>query len=118
DDFGEEQLRTGDLIVYTSADSVLQIAAHEDVVPVDELYAACRAARATMTGEHAIGRVIARPFSGPAGAFERTDGRKDLALDPPGRSYMEELRADGIPVHTVGKVGSVFNHVAVDAEHP
>ena len=118
DDFGEEQLRTGDLIVYTSADSVLQIAAHVDVVPVDELYAACRAAREIMTGEHAIGRVIARPFTGPAGAFERTDGLKDLALDPPGRSYMEELRADGIPVHTVGKVGSVFNHVGVDAEHP
>jgi phosphopentomutase len=117
DDFGEEQLRTGDLIVYTSADSVLQIAAHVEVVPVDELYAACRAAREIMTGEHAIGRVIARPFTGPPGAFERTDGRQDLALDPPGRSYMQELQADGIPVHTVGKVGSVFNHVGVDEEH-
>ena len=118
DDFGEEHLRTGDLIVYTSADSVLQIAAHEDVVPPAELYAACRAAREIMTGEHAVGRVIARPFTGPLGAFERTDGRKDLALDPPGRSYMEELRSDGILVHTVGKVGSVFNHVGVDGEHP
>jgi phosphopentomutase len=117
DDFGEEHLRTGDLIVYTSADSVLQIAAHVDVVPVDELYAACRAAREIMSGEHAIGRVIARPFTGPPGAFERTDGRKDLALDPPGRSYMQELQAEGIPVHTVGKIGSVFNHVGVDEEH-
>jgi phosphopentomutase len=118
DDFGEEHLRTGDLIVYTSADSVLQIAAHVDEVPTEELYAACRAARAIMSGEHAVGRVIARPFAGPPGAFERTEGRKDLALDPPGRSYLQECQADGIPVHTVGKVGSVFNHVGVDEEHP
>ena len=84
DDFGEEHLRTGDLIVYTSADSVLQIAAHEDEVPQAELYAACAAAREIMRGEHAVGRVIARPFRGAPGAFERTEGRKDLALDPPG----------------------------------
>ena len=89
-----------------------------DAVPPEELYAACRAARAIMSGEHAVGRVIARPFAGPPGAFERTEGRKDLALDPPGRSYMDECRAAGIPVHTVGKVGSVFNHVGVDEEHP
>jgi phosphopentomutase len=118
DDFAEEHLRTGDLIVYTSADSVLQIAAHEDVMPADELYAACRAAREIMRGEHAIGRVIARPFTGAPGAFERTEGRRDYALDPPGRSYLDELHADGIPVHTVGKIGSVFNHVGVDHEHP
>jgi phosphopentomutase len=117
DDFGEEHLRTGDLIVYTSADSVLQIAAHDDVVPEDELYAACSAAREIMRGEHAIGRVIARPFRGAPGAFDRTDGRKDFALDPPGRSYLDELQADAIPVHTVGKIGSVFNHVGVDHEH-
>jgi phosphopentomutase len=118
DDFAEEHLRTGDLIVYTSADSVMQIAAHVDVMPEQELYAACAAARAIMRGEHAIGRVIARPFAGSPGAFERTEGRKDYALDPPGRSYLEELRADGIAVHTVGKIGSVFNHVGVDHEHP
>jgi phosphopentomutase len=118
DDFGAEHLRTGDLIVYTSADSVMQIAAHEDVLAADALYAACVAARELMRGEHAIGRVIARPFTGPPGAFERTDGRRDYALDPPGRSYLDELRADGIPVHTVGKIGSVFNHVGVDHEHP
>jgi phosphopentomutase len=118
DDFGAEHMRTGDLIVYTSADSVLQIAAHEDVVPTAELYESCSAARAIMRGEHSVGRVIARPFGGEPGAFERTEDRKDFALDPPGRSYLDELRSDGIPVHTVGKIGSVFNHVGVDHEHP
>jgi phosphopentomutase len=117
DDFGAEHMRTGDLIVYTSADSVLQIAAHVDVVPPDELYAACSAAREIMTGEHAVGRVIARPFRGEPGAFERTEGRRDLALDPPGRSYLQELQAEGIPVHTVGKIGEVFNGVGVDEQH-
>ncbi len=118
DDYGEEHLRTGDLIVYTSADSVLQIAAHEDEVPQAELVAACQVAREIMRGEHAVGRVIARPFRGEPGAFERTEGRKDLALDPPGRSYLDELRDAGVPTHTVGKIGSVFNHVGVDHEHP
>jgi phosphopentomutase len=118
DDFGAEHLRTGDLIVYTSADSVLQIAAHEAEVPEEELYTACAAAREIMRGEHAIGRVIARPFRGEPGAFDRTEGRRDFALDPPGRSYLDELRAASIPVHTVGKIGSVFNHVGVDHEHP
>jgi phosphopentomutase len=117
DDFGEEHLRTGDLIVYTSADSVLQIAAHDAVMPEAELYAACRAARDIMRGEHAVGRVIARPFAGEPDAFTRTAGRKDYALDPPGRSYLQELQAYGIGVHTVGKIGSVFNHVGVDHEH-
>jgi phosphopentomutase len=117
DDFGEQHLATGDLIVYTSADSVLQIAAHEDEVPLAELYAACAAAREIMIGEHAVGRVIARPFKGPPGAFVRTENRRDIALDPPGRSYLDELRAAGIPVHTVGKIGQVFNGVGVDAQH-
>jgi phosphopentomutase len=117
DDYGAEHMRTGDLIVYTSADSVLQIAAHVDVVPPEELYAACAAARRIMTGEHAVGRVIARPFRGEPGAFVRTEGRRDLALDPPGRSYLQELHADGIPVHTVGKIGQVFNGVGVDEQH-
>jgi phosphopentomutase len=118
DDFGAEHVRTGDLIVYTSADSVMQIAAHEAELPEAELYAACRAAREIMRGEHAVGRVIARPFRGEPGAFERTDGRLDFALDPPSRSYLDELQSDGIPVHTVGKIGSVFNHVGVEHEHP
>src|SRR5918999_2443125 len=117
DDFGEQHLASGDLIVYTSADSVLQIAAHEEKVPLEELYAACAAAREIMTGEHAVGRVIARPFRGEPGAFERTEGRRDIALDPPGRSYIEELRAAGVPVHTVGKIGQVFNGVGVDEQH-
>jgi phosphopentomutase len=118
DDFGEQHLKTGNLIVYTSADSVLQIAAHVDECPPAELYAACAVAREIMTGEHAVGRVIARPFAGEPGAFERTEGRKDLALPPPGRSYLEEIQADGLPVHTVGKIGQVFTGVGVDAEHP
>jgi phosphopentomutase len=117
DDFGEEHMRTGALIVYTSADSVLQIAAHVDVVPPAELYAACAAAREIMTGEHAVGRVIARPFRGTPGAFQRTEGRRDIALDPPGRSYLRELQTDGVPVHTVGKIGEVFNSVGVDEQH-
>jgi phosphopentomutase len=117
EDFGSEHMRTGDLIVYTSADSVLQIAAHVDVVPPAELYAACAAAREIMTGEHAVGRVIARPFRGTPGAFQRTEGRRDMALDPPARSYLQELQADGIPVHTVGKIGQVFNSVGVDEQH-
>ncbi len=117
DDFGAEHMETGALIVYTSADSVLQIAAHEDVVPLEELYAACAAAREIMTGEHAVGRVIARPFRGEPGAFQRTEGRRDIALNPPGRSYLDELQAEGMPVHTVGKIGQVFNGVGVDEQH-
>jgi phosphopentomutase len=117
DDFGEEHLRTGDLIVYTSADSVLQIAAHVDEVPPAELYSACAVAREIMQGEHAVGRIIARPFRGEPGAFERTEGRKDIALPPPARSYMQEIQAAGLPVHTVGKVGQVFAGVGVDQEH-
>jgi phosphopentomutase len=118
DDYGEEHLRTGDLIVYTSADSVLQIAAHDREVPQAELYAACAAAREIMRGEHAVGRVIARPFDGEPGVFQRTEGRKDYALDPPGPTYLQEVQDAGLPVHTVGKIGSVFNHVGVDHEHP
>jgi phosphopentomutase len=117
EDFGAQQLASGDLIVYTSADSVLQIAAHEDVVPLAELYAACAAAREIMTGEHAVGRVIARPFRGEPGAFARTENRRDIALNPPSRSYLDELQAAGIAVHTVGKIGQVFNGVGVDEQH-
>jgi phosphopentomutase len=117
EDFGERHLATGDLIVYTSADSVLQIAAHVDEVPPAELYAICLAAREVMSGEHAVGRVIARPFRGRPGAFERTEGRRDYALPPPGRSYMQELQAAGVPVHTVGKIGQVFDGVGVDHQH-
>jgi phosphopentomutase len=118
EDYGEQHLKTGNLIVYTSADSVLQIAAHVDEVPPAELYAACEAAREIMSGEHTVGRVIARPFRGEPGAFERTTGRRDISVSPPGRSYLEELQADGVPVHSVGKVKQVFNDVGIDKGHP
>jgi phosphopentomutase len=96
---------------------VLQIAAHEDVVPRDELYAACASAREIMSGEHAVGRVIARPFTGEAPDFRRTDGRRDLALAP-GRTYLDELGEAGVPVHAVGKVGQLFAGRGIDHEHP
>ena len=118
EDFGEEHLRGGALIVYTSQDSVLQIAAHEDVVATEELYAICARVRDALPSEHAVGRVIARPFRGPVGAFERTDGRRDLALPPPSRSYLDELHDAGVPVHTVGKVGQLFAGRGIDVQHP
>jgi phosphopentomutase len=118
EDFGAEHVRTGDLIVYTSQDSVLQIAAHVDALRPQELYAICERARAALPPEHAVGRVIARPFTGSDGAFERTEGRHDYGLAPPSRSYLQELQDDGIPVHTVGKVGQLFGGVGIDVQHP
>jgi phosphopentomutase len=119
DDYGAEHLRSGALILYTSQDSVLQLAAHvERVMPAAELYRACAAARAAMTGEHAVGRVIARPFTGVEGAFERTDGRRDFALAPPSRSYLQALCDAGIPVHGVGKISDLFAGVGVSVSHP
>jgi phosphopentomutase len=116
--FGSQQLAAGDLIVYTSQDSVLQIAAHVDVVPTPELYAICAEVRAGMTGEHAVGRVIARPFGGSEGAWTRTDGRRDFATPPPAPSYLQVLQAHGVEVHSVGKVGQLFAGVGIDVEHP
>jgi len=118
DDYGEEHLRTGSLILYTSADSVLQLAAHVDRVPPEALYRACAAARRVMQGVDAVGRVIARPFSGAPGAFERTNGRRDFALAPPRRSYLQELTEGGVPVHTVGKVHDLFAGIGVSVAHP
>ncbi len=118
DDFGAEHLRTGALIVYTSQDSVLQVAAHVDVVAPAELYEICGRMREVMHEPHAVGRVIARPFTGTPGHFERTDGRHDFGLPPVGRSYLEELQAAGVPVHTVGKVGELFSGVGIDVMHP
>ncbi len=103
--FGEEHVRTGRLILYTSQDSVLQIAAHVDVVPTEELYEICRRVREELDERFAVGRVIARPFAGGVGAFARTEGRRDYSLEPPARSYLQELQDRGIPVHSVGKVG-------------
>jgi phosphopentomutase len=118
EDFGSEHLRTGALIVYTSQDSVLQIAAHVSLVPEPELYEICRQVRASLGAEHEVGRVIARPFAGSEGAFARTDGRRDHSVKPPGRSYLEELQAAGVPVHTVGKPGQLFAGIGVDVQHP
>jgi phosphopentomutase len=116
--WGPHHLQTGEVILYTSADSVLQLAAHRDVLSEEDLIAACAAAREAMTGAHAVGRVIARPFEGEPGAFRRTEGRKDFSVRPPGRSYLEELQAAGVPVHAVGKVRDLFAGVGVDAYHP
>jgi phosphopentomutase len=116
--WGPHHLATGEPILYTSADSVLQVAAHADVLDEPALYALCAAAREVMAGEHAVGRVIARPFVGAPGSFERTEGRRDLSLAPPSRSYLDELRDAGVPVHAVGKVRDLFAGVGVDRKHP
>jgi phosphopentomutase len=97
---------------------VLQLAAHVDRVPPDELYRACAAARAVMHSEHGVGRVIARPFAGGPGAFVRTPGRRDFALAPPGRTYLQELTDAGVAVHGVGKIDDLFAGVGVAHSHP
>src|ERR671910_1139754 len=102
EDFGEHHLATGEVILYTSADSVLQLAAHVEVLSEPDLLAACEAARAVMTGEHAVGRVIARPFDGEPGSFHRREGRRDYAAPPPGRSFLDAIHDTGLPVHAVG----------------
>jgi len=117
DELGAHHLATGEVILYTSADSVAQLAAHDERLPEPELLAACEAARAVMTGEHAVGRVIARPFSGAPGAFRRTTGRRDYSLSPPQRSYLDELQQAGVAVHAVGKVRDLFAGVGVDVKH-
>jgi phosphopentomutase len=118
DDFGAEHLRTGALILYTSQDSVLQLAAHTERVTTQQLYETCAAVRTAMSGEHAVGRVIARPFAGVEGAFERTDGRRDFAVAPPGRTYLQELAQAGVAVHGVGKISDLFAGVGVAHSHP
>jgi phosphopentomutase len=110
---GPEHLRSGAPIVYTSADSVLQVAAHDDVIPEAELHAMCAAARELVD----VGRVIARPFAGTPGRFARTPGRRDFALAPPSRSYLQEIQNAGAPVHAVGKVADVFAGVGIDHAH-
>jgi phosphopentomutase len=117
DDFGEHHLETGELILYTSADSVLQIAAHDDVLPEAQLHELCATIRGIMTGPDAVGRVIARPFTGTPGAFERTTGRKDFSVDPPSRTYLDELHDAGVPVHAVGKVTDLFAGHGIDEAH-
>jgi phosphopentomutase len=117
EDFGQHHLDTGEVILYTSADSVLQLAAHVDVLPEPDLLAACEAAREVMTGEHAVGRVIARPFDGKPGSFHRREGRRDYAAPPPGRSYLEEIQDAGLPVHAVGKIRDLFAGVGITEKH-
>lgn len=107
-DYGERHMQTGDLIIYTSADSVFQIAAHEDVVPVEQLYEYCRIARNILQGEHSVGRVIARPFTGQPGNFVRTANRHDFSLEPCGKTMLDVLKASEHDVISVGKISDIF----------
>jgi len=111
---GEEHQRTGSWIVYTSADSVFQIAAHEQTVPLEELYDACRTARSLLTGPLAVGRVIARPFTGEPGAYVRTPHRHDFSLHPPRPNHLQRMREAGVTVHAVGKISDIFAGQDVD----
>ena len=117
DAYGEEHMRTGDLIVYTSADSVFQIAAHEAVVPLPKLYDYCHIAREQLTGKHGVGRVIARPFVGPGkGQFRRTSNRHDYSLEPPGTTLLDAVKAAGLDSIAVGKIHDIFAGKG-DTEH-
>jgi phosphopentomutase len=116
EELGDEHVRTGMPIVYTSADSVFQIACHEDVVPVEELYRWCEIARDILRGPHAVGRVIARPFGGASGRYERTPRRRDYSLAPPGPTYLDLLHERGVPVIGVGKIGEIFVQRGVDVD--
>lgn len=106
---GEEHVKTGKPIVYTSADSVFQIAAHEDVIPLPELYRICTIAREMLIGDRLVGRVIARPFIGKAGEFKRTSNRRDFAIDPPGKTMLDYIKGNGLSVMAVGKIEDIFN---------
>ena len=101
-------METGDLIVYTSADSVFQVAAHEDIVPLEELYGICRKARGMLKDELAVGRVIARPFKGEYPNFYRTSGRHDFSLEPTGETILDRLKNSGFDVISVGKINDIF----------
>jgi phosphopentomutase len=107
-ELGEEHVRTGSPIVYTSADSVFQIAAHEEVIPLWELYKICETAREILRGPHEVGRVIARPFLGSPGHFQRTANRHDYAVPPPRGMLLDQLEERGVPIHSVGKIFDVF----------
>ncbi len=113
-ELGEEHVRTGKPIVYTSGDSVFQIAAHENVIPVPELYRMCEIARKLLDGKHRVGRVIARPFEGAAGHFTRTSRRHDYAVDPPKPMLMDVLPEKKIPVFGIGKIHDIYNGRGVD----
>jgi phosphopentomutase len=117
-ELGEEHQRTGKWIVYTSADSVFQIAAHEETIPLEELYEASRIAREILTGKHAVGRVIARPFIGEPGSYERTANRHDFSLEPKRPNYLTLVRDAGKTVHAVGKISDIFAGCDIDDSHP
>lgn len=117
-ELGEEHQKTGKWIVYTSADSVFQIAAHEDTIPLEELYEACRVAREILTGRHAVGRVIARPFIGEPGSYERTPNRHDFSLEPPRPNYLTTIRDAGNTVYGVGKISDIFAGQDIDESSP
>jgi len=116
-ELGEEHQRTGKWIVYTSADSVFQVAAHEGTVPLEELYRACGVARELLVGEQAVSRVIARPFAGKPGAYERTPRRKDFSIAPVGETLLDRLAAAGIPRVGIGKVDDLFAGRNITSEH-
>ena len=107
-DFGQKHIESGDLIVYTSADSVFQIAAHEDIVPPEKLYEYCRIARDILVGDHAVGRVIARPFEGEAPNFKRTANRRDFSLEPYGKTVLDAIKEAGKSVIAIGKISDIF----------
>lgn len=113
EELGREHIRTGSLIIYTSADSVFQIAAHEEVVPVEELYRICRIARKILDGPDRVDRVIARPFIGTPGGFLRTGNRRDFAVKPPGETLLDRLKAGGVSVVGIGKIPSIFDFSGV-----
>jgi phosphopentomutase len=117
-ELGEEHQQSGKWIVYTSADSVFQVAAHEETIPLEELYDACRVAREILTGKDAVGRVIARPFVGDPGNYERTPNRHDFSLEPRRPNYLTFLREAGATVHGVGKIGDIFAGQDIDESHP
>ena len=117
-ELGEEQIETGKWIVYTSSDSVFQLAAHESVVPLEELYEACEVARELLMGKHNVGRVIARPFNGEPGTFERTPNRRDFALQPRRPNYLTLVHEAGAKVFGVGKIGGVFAGCDIDESIP
>ena len=117
-ELGVEHVRTGKPIVYTSADSVFQIAAHEEVIPVARLYEICEAARRLLSGRHEVGRVIARPFTGEAGAFQRTENRHDYAVPPPPENLLVTLSEAGLDVVAVGKIASIYDAAGVTRDLP
>jgi len=107
-ELGHQHVKTGYPIIYTSADSVFQVAAHEDVIPPDRLYRICRIARRILTGEHAVGRVIARPFTGTEGNYTRTANRRDFSLEPPDKTLLDHVNEAGLEVKAVGKIDDIF----------